>query len=117
MSHGDVTSAGCGCAAREVCDERGGRHLFEYDAHGNCIARTFPNGARYEFTYDYYVLDLASLLHEVKIDADGEPESVRTYFAGNPTGYSSGGVVSPGLNTPPAGVKARNNGCGEQCFA
>ncbi|WP_437339502.1 RHS repeat-associated core domain-containing protein [Sorangium sp. So ce394] len=38
-------------------------------------------------------------------------------FAGNPSGFPSGGVASPGLNAPAAGFNPRNNGCGEQKFA
>ncbi|WP_437957717.1 RHS repeat-associated core domain-containing protein [Sorangium sp. So ce119] len=38
-------------------------------------------------------------------------------FAGNPGGFPSGGVTSPGLNAPPVGFNPRNNGCGEQKFA
>ncbi|WP_437804434.1 RHS repeat-associated core domain-containing protein [Sorangium sp. So ce693] len=68
------------------------------------------------FTYGPNPIGWPDPLGLVIAQLTGAPAAFQN-FAGNPGGFPSGGVTSPGLNAPPAGLNPRNNGCGEQKFA
>ena len=56
---------------------------FKYDAFARRVAKRTLRGGAVLSRY-HYIWDLASLLHEVKLGADGEPDSVRTYLYEDP---------------------------------
>ena len=56
---------------------------FKYDAFARRVAKRTVRGGKTLARY-HYVWDVASLLHEVRVGADGEPESVRTYLFEDP---------------------------------
>jgi RHS repeat-associated protein len=68
------------------------------------------------FAYGPNPIGWPDLLGLVTAQLTGSPAAFNQ-FTGGATGYQSGGVTSPGLNTAPTGANPRNNACGEQCFA